>query len=368
MRLKLLFLLAIVLGTSTTMWAQAPLSAKKLYAGSLLELSFFHGMILMHDEKIRHLVQSHPSAAKLNYLLRTSGLKTWHQLYGFPEFGVALEYQHYRHPSLGKSISLIPNLNLYVYRGRYSSVLGNMGVGIAYHTNPYHRTYNTQNLALGSTLSFALNIALKYQHRLSTDLAAGAFVHLDHYSNGGLKKPNSGLNLVQGGFYLRQEFQRKEIYKPQNERAAFQPQKTYLTVLPSISFKELGRGGGVLHSSYNLSLHLNKQVSHLSVLNFGLDAYWDIARKKWIAQMHDGDEVDYKTIALSGGHELMINKVAFLTQLGYHIYQPYKGLYGELFQKYGLRVYVHPQLAISGSLKSYLGKAEHIEWGLLLKL
>ncbi len=345
-----------------------PLPGEPRY-DSHLELMLFRGFILMHDQKIGHLIKSHPQGFKLNYVKNTNGKKYWEAHYGYPDLGISVSYQNYRNPQLGHSLSLIPYISFYPLRGEKSSLKWNMGTGLAYHTNPHHQQDNNLNIALGSALSSALYVGFQYQLKITPSLTGGLFFHVDHYSNGGFKKPNSGINLVQGGVSLSHKLQKSTADRQRWEKQLLTDKRLYVSVLPNISFKELGRGGGRAHPSYNFSINLNKPVTRTSIINIGLDGAYDIAMKRWIAEEDLEEDQDFKSAALTLGHELMVDRFSFLTQLGYHVYRPKTTLhFQDFFQRYGLRVYFNPKFAVSGSLKTYFGKAEQIEWGLLFRL
>lgn len=365
---RLLLSLFLLLISQLAAYAQATSRTTEAGYTHALEAMLFRGFILMHDQKIGHLVRSNPQGIKLNYIKRTYGRKYWEARYKYPDLGISLSYQDYRNPQLGHSFALIPYISFYPWRSAQSSLQWTMGTGIAYHTNPHHPQENNTNVALGSAWSSALYLGGKYQRQFTNRFSAGLFFHLDHYSNGGFKKPNSGINLVQGGISATYELGKEARVFRQWEERSLQNHKPYLTFLPSVSFKELGRGGGVIEPSYNLSISLNKPLSTISVISLGLDGHYDLAMKRWIAEEEPELEVDFKSAALSLGHELMVDRFAFVMQVGYHIYRPYKGLFQDFFQRYGLRVYLHPKVAVSGSLKTYFGKAEQIEWGLLYRL
>ena len=323
----------------------------------------------MHDQKIGHLIKSHPQGIKLNYIKETNGRKYWEAHYGYPDLGLSFSYQDHRNPQLGHSFALLPYISFYLMRGAKSKLRLNMGTGLAYHTNPHHQRDNNLNIALGSSLSSILYVGFQYERQLTTYLSSGIFFHIDHYSNGGFKKPNSGINLVQGGFSLagrlsgEKKVQRKWDSKPSVNK------KPYVSILPSVSFKELGRGGGDIHPAYNLSVSLNKAASSTSIIHVGVDGSYDIAMKRWIAEEDLEEKQDFKNAALHMGHELMVDRFSFLIQLGYHFYRPETTLaFRDFFQRYGLRAYITPKLALSGSLKTYFGKAEQIEWGLHFRL
>lgn len=364
---KLLVGTLVVLLTVSTLYAQT--RAKLPRYNDHLELMLFRGFIMMHDQKIGHLIKSHPQGFKLNYIKNTNGKKYWEAHYGYPDLGVSFSYQDYRNPSLGHSIAMIPYISFFPLRTARSSIKWNMGTGVAYHTQPHHQTDNNLNIALGSALSSALYVGFQYQLKITSSLKGGLFFHVDHYSNGGIKKPNSGINLVQSGFSISYSLKKEELQRQSWEKKPLSDKKVYLSVLPSISFKELGRGGGEAHPSYNLSVSVNKPLSTVSIINFGLDGHYDIAMKRWIAEEDLEEPQDFKSASIHLGHELMVDRFSFLVQLGYHFYRPETTLaFRDFFQRYGLRLYMTPKIALSGSLKTYFGKAEQIEWGLLFRL
>ncbi len=333
-----------------------------------LEAMVYKGFILKHDTRIGHLVRSNPQGFKINYTKKTLGKNYWEAHYGYPDLGISFGFQDYRNPELGRSLSVVPFISLFPFRTNRSSLSWIMGTGLAYHTRPFHPQDNVTNIALGSSWSAALYVSFRYQIQLSPRLTSGFFLHLDHYSNGGFKKPNLGINLIQGGVSVTHQLTQAPVERKTWKRKTVTNQKAYLSLLPSVSFKELGRGGGEVFPSYNLSIGLNKPVSRVSIVSLSLDGFYDIAMREWITTEEPELDVDFKSAALTLGHELLVDRFSFMLQVGYHFYQPYKGLYQDFYQRYGLRLYLHPKMAVSGSLKAYFGKAEQIEWGLLYRL
>jgi len=359
------FLILIYQGSTS---AQSQGSSDKVGYNHALEAMVYRGFILKHDTRMGHLIRSNPQGFKVNYTKKTLGRNYWEAHYGYPDLGISFGFQDYRNPELGQSLSIVPFISLYPFRTERSSLSWIMGTGLAYHTRPFHPRDNVTNIALGSPWSAALYVSCQYQIQLTPRLISGFFLHLDHYSNGGFQKPNLGINLIQGGVSVTHLLNQAPKERKTWERKTPTNRKAFLSFLPSVSFKELGRGGGEVFPSYNLSITLNKPVSRVSVINLSVDGFYDIAMREWIATEEPELDVDFKSAAINLGHELMVDRFSFLLQLGYHFYRPYTGLYQDFFQRYGLRLYLHPKLALSGSLKAYFGKAEQIEWGLLYRL
>jgi hypothetical protein len=365
---KQIFFLSAVLFVGSRLTAQPTSDQVENFSYTYsVEGALFKGFIIKHDDKIGHLARSHPQGFRVSYVKKTYGQKQWEKTFGYPDLGISFGLQDYLNPGLGQSLALVPFFRLYPIRNERSSLSISTGTGLAYHTNPHDQTDNHRNLALGSAVSFALIAALQYDLQLSPHFATGIYLHIDHYSNGGIKKPNSGINLMQTGFSVTHHLQpvRKQFRDWPKEYA--RSNKLYLTINPSVGFKELGRGGDRVYPSYNLNMSVNKPLNNISTLNVGLEGFYDIALKRWLEREKPEHSVDFKSAAILMGHELHVNRCSFMLHLGYHFYRPYSGLYPEFYQRYGLRIYLNPKLAFSGTLKTYLGQAEQIEWGLVYR-
>ncbi|MDX1701735.1 MAG: hypothetical protein R3250_14000, partial [Melioribacteraceae bacterium] len=79
-----------------------------------------------------------------------------------------------------------------------------------------------------------------------------------------------------------------------------------------------------------------------------------------------GDE-DYRRIGIVAGHELFINRLSLLTQLGYYAYYPYE-FEGRTYFRVGLKRYFGEKLFGAVTLKSHGAKAEAVEFGIGIRL
>lgn len=126
---------------------------------------------------------------------QTMGNENWHEAYGFPAigFGVGyfnmLEQDHMNNP--------------FIFYGVFSGSLmkGNkldwryeFDAGIAYKWRTFSQKENYLNYTFGakSSVHFSLGTSVVYQ--LSKHFDIGVGVALNHFSNGGFREPNKGLN------------------------------------------------------------------------------------------------------------------------------------------------------------------------------
>ena len=79
-----------------------------------------------------------------------------------------------------------------------------------------------------------------------------------------------------------------------------------------------------------------------------------------------GDE-DWKRIGVFVGHELFVNKMSIVTQLGYYVYYPYD-FEGRVYNRIGLKYYFGDKFFGAITLKSHGAKAEAVEFGIGVRL
>ena len=123
-----------------------------------------------------------------------------------------------------------------------------------------------------------------------------------------------------------------------------------------------------------LSTYVDKRINKLSAFQLGGDVFFSNFLKELIAYKSvafpeenlSGDE-DYRRIGLFAGHELFINKLTLLTQLGYYVYYPFD-FEGLTYVRVGLKRYFYNKYFASITLKSHWAKAEAVEFGIGIRL
>jgi len=78
-------------------------------------------------------------------------------------------------------------------------------------------------------------------------------------------------------------------------------------------------------------------------------------------------DTDFKRVGVFIGHELFINKLSVLTQLGYYVYYPFD-FEGRVYNRIGLKRYFGKKLFGSVSLRSHGAAAEAVEFGIGVRI
>lgn len=342
-------------------------------ASFFVDANYFYGSILRHNKDISHLIKNHPEGLILSYNRKTFGSKRWEQAYNYPDWGFSFLYQNPHNPILGENYGIHGHYNFYFLR---RNLLLRLGTGITYNTNPFDLDTNFKNNAYGSHFMNSTYLMLNYtKQNLFYGFGLQAGIAMVHYSNANLKAPNSSTNTFAINLGVNYNFDAENTTE-------YIITKNFKKFSKQIRFNLMLRGGvnesdfiGLGQQPFGaVSVYASKRLSFLSSIQLGTDVFFSKFLQKEVEYIAaafpnrgiTGDE-DYKRAGLFAGHELHINKLAFVTQFGYYVYQKYD-FEGRTYLRAGLNYYLSDRIFAGVTLKSHGAKAEAIEFGLGIRI
>ena len=338
-----------------------------------LDASQFYGSILLHNPDISHLISEHPAGLILGLNRKTYGQKEWEELYNYPDIGYSFVYQDMNNSTLGKNFGLYAHFNFYFFK---RNMQFRVGQGIAYNTNSYDRVKNFRNNAYGSDFMSSTILMLNYhKENIFKGLGFKAGLSIIHYSNGNVKSPNTSTNTIAFNAGLTYDLDggkpaeyltipdREKVIEPLRYNFAFR------TGINESDVIGLGQ-----HPFYIFSGYADKRLGRKSAIQLGADVFFsnflkDLIRYQSIAFPEYGVSADddYKRVGLFVGHELFINKMSIITQLGYYIYYPFD-FEGRVYNRVGMKYYFGKKVYGAITLKSHGAAAEAVELGIGIRL
>jgi hypothetical protein len=357
----------VVFSLNLSWWNTAAKAQEKKYTYTIGG-NRFKGLIVKHRKGFGHLSQSFPSGFEAFINRNTYGHKLWEQLYNYPDVGASLGYYDYHNPLIGKSIAANIYVDFYLLRRKKSDLTFKSGTGLVYTSNPHDEKENPRNTAISTAISLTIQGSFAYHYALSSQTRLYTAFTLTHFSNGAIKKPNTGINILTTnmGFSHRLQdkkpsYQRSSDPPPLNEGIKFNLQLASgwqgIDIRPDTFFPFL-----------NLSVYADYRLSHISALSIGLDGFYSTAtRERMMYELESTKLPDFKRAGITAGHELFIHKTSVLVQLGAYIYAPYKAERAN-YQRYGLKYYFHEKVYGLASFKAHLGRAENLEFALGIRI
>lgn len=344
-----------------------------LFAQGVKELGVkgFTGFIVPHKPTLAPLYRDVPTGFKLTYDVQTTGTKEWQQLYNYPKTGGSFIYLDYGSPDLGKTYALIPHYSFPFTKNKASAAqfLFRIGLGLGYNSVIYDPVVNNKNTVLSTRLSLGATLDLVYTQSISSRVKAEASVSFLHFSNGAMKLPNSGINVLHGNLGLIYQLQRaKPEYLHHDLKEIERP--LGITASLSTGIHEAVTIGAGSYPFLVTSLILDKRISRKSRFGAGVDFFFSESLRREVQfdnRLDDNEGIDSKRMGVTLSYELLISKFSFLYQLGVYIYDPY-GIFKPYYLRWALRHYFTPRIFSSIGVKSHAAKAEAVEFSFGYKI
>lgn len=330
------------------------------------------GIIHRHHEYIGHLIQGMPIGLELSLQKKTFGAKAWEANYGYPDVDFKLSYYDLQNrEQLGHVVAISSGMGFHLLGDApfKNELQFYFGMGVAYATNPYDQETNNLNNVISSKFSYNGNLKLAYHHQFGDKINAGIGVKITHYSNGAVKLPNNGLNMVSLNFITKFKISKSSpTYTP---APLFQEidRKIKVGGIIRMGWTESSPAGSGVKPVYSLGFIVQKRVSIKSLLEGGLEGFANKAIEYEVTHGHsfDGDTLDYRRVGVMFGHQLVVNKLTFVTQLGFYLYKPYYPN-ERLYTRLGLNYYFTDNVYLGFSLKTHYAVAEVIEYSFGFRL
>ena len=338
-----------------------------------VDVNYFSGNIVRHNDDILHLITGHPEGFIVSYNKKTFGYDDWSQFYNYPDYGFSFSYQNLKNEFLGENLALYAHYNFYFLK---RNLMLRIGQGLAYTNNPYDKETNFRNIAFGSRLMSSTYLMLNYKkENLFKRFGVQAGLSFIHYSNANIKAPNTSVNTLAFNVGVNYnlddtsliEYQQNEVTNDFNEPVKF-------NFVLRAGINESDAIGSGQYGFYILSAYADKRLGRKSAIQLGTEVFVSNFLKEWVRYRGiafpeagvKGDE-DYKRVGVFAGHELFINKLSVITQLGYYVYYPVD-FEGRTYVRIGMKRYFGKKWFGALTLKSHGAKAEAVEFGIGIRL
>lgn len=274
-------------------------------------------------------------AQSLSLGWQTQKDSSWQAYYGYPQTGIQFRYlQTGNLNELGSQYSLNPFITFNKAIGSKSkhSLDFKLGLGVAYHTNPYDTIENPSNKAVGSAVSWFFEANMYYRYALSKRIHLKVGGGFWHASNGHTALPNFGQNYAAFGVGLQYYSGLENEFVKYDNAPAVREKHFYLKANYAIGLQEYGSTTGPKNgpmyklSSSTVSGAMLFRKFLLVKAGFNYRYYETFAKSYERNQFPDFEGT--KTQAASNliffmGTELMWGHVSLDVQGGLNLWKPY---------------------------------------------
>ena len=309
------------------------------------------------------------------------GKKKWQQVHNYPDFGIG--YYQCRFVPLenpvGQPRAIYAYYNQILLSSGRFSLNYDLSTGLAFHFEEYDPVENRSQFAIGSEYNMHFSFGVEGRINLTESVILGVGANNTHFSNGRIRTPQRGMNLVSLNSSInilfidpvsrkRSGYSKKSVL-PQNivhDLTGFIPRwEYYIIANAAVATPEHKYSDRELvYSIFTTSLIAGRHYSYKGKIIAGIDFFYDES----LSERYDipVDEISWENktyYGLVAGHELMINRVTLVTQMGIPLDN--RNVSGKWYGRFGVRIDLIRNLFIRGTLKvPDSWKADFIEWGI----
>ncbi len=318
-----------------------------------------YGFIVPHHSEIRYLIDRHIHSYDLRLGVQTSGNKQWQFQWNYPDLGVGF-YHTYLGKFLGSSTALYGYINLPIKRYKNYTFLMDYSLGCAYLSKPWG-VDGSLNFAIGSHYNIFADLGFLNRFNFN-NVSVAVGLDWTHFSNGGTKAPNLGLNVFGLAFqanYFLHYTQRKSKYSHKRYRI-----KSDITVFGSWG-KQQHMVVEPQFDVYNITAEAGFLYSPKSKIISGIDFTYN-------KRVEFNGDSSFKALkiapfaayaAVFGSVEFIFKQAVILKNVSPDII-PREFIY----QVYGLRMEVYRGFMLMLTLKTRWFNAQNIRFGIGYRL
>lgn len=290
----------------------------------------------------------------------------YYQIYNYPIYGIGLYSSTFNTDILGSPFAVYGFVQTPISPNEESrwSYDYRIGLGLSGNFKPYNQNENPLNLVIGSKNNVFIDLGIRAQYKINPHWKAGVGFAFHHFSNGALRLPNKGVNLVpltvSVNYQLNPELKikRDSVLKPYSKKILYH-------INYGVGFKQLKDDSDERFLKTTLSAYASRHVSYKWRLGGGFDLFYSSSGNDTEIA---GDKSGKLSSKLSGGPSFYVahilnERLVLNGNVGYYLHnQRFNGEIRRVFLRAGARYYVYKNINAGVSIKAHMGKADFIEW------
>ena len=329
----------------------------------------YHGFVLPHHTEMFGLIDERVNSFDLTWSIQSNGSKAWHSLYDYPVIGLGVFYSGLSNDVVfGKSYAAYAFMDRVYRQQKERQITFRSAVGVAYLTKPFDLEQNNLNFIIGSHGNAFIQFGFFVQKKHSARFTLTNGLSITHASNGSLKKPNLGINILSYKMMLSFRTNTEAAPRKELEFTPFSKHFEY-DLFASIAQKQAEINEEYFYIPV-LSVDIRRRYLPKNSYGIGFDLFRDFSRDSYLSSqlgITNPEPNDYLYAGTHLSYNFILNNFSVIAQWGFFVYRRaefYQTVYHRLALNYRFTKYT----SVHVGLKTYYAKADFIEWGIGLHL
>lgn len=290
-----------------------------------VSVDYYFGKHIKHNPKIIPDLNGFTHAYELSVFKQTTGEKSWMRKLKHPELGGAIHITQNVNPAvLGVAIGGMGTAKFWMFRSKKADLFVRLGSGVAFFTKYFNAETNRDNNVIGSSLNVIAQIKIGADFKPKPWLHLSLAAAITHQSNGALRPPNLGINVVSAAIGLR--------YFPMHQAQLLQKGNIPKVIRPNEVMVRYGLGWmqawfeGPMMPVHFATIAYARYTSIINKVYGGFTCEYSTAKQYFWANQGFATEHQRKTypvnLSFFVGDEFYINRIGILGAVGVYLYHP----------------------------------------------
>ncbi len=326
-----------------------------------IELHSYAGKLLLHRDAMKDLGHSIYWGNELRISMQTTGNSYWQQAYKYPSYGIGLYSGHFNNPTIGNPFAIFGFMDFPFFRTKKLSLSTNWGLGLTFNINEYDSVNNPKNIAIGTDINVYIDFMLHCKYKLTNRWELGSGIKFQHFSNGAIKKPNLGLNMLSGTLSVYY-YPFKNIEQFNTSTKPQKSKKYELTTLFAYGINGVEEND-LLYKNATLSATISRKINFKRNVGIGLDVFYNEYIKTYLPNEQNITNNQLMSYAVIISSDMIANKFRLTTQIGTYVHRS-TDYSVPVYERVAIRFYPIKNMFTNISIKAHGFKAQFIEWGI----
>ncbi|MBO4243605.1 MAG: acyloxyacyl hydrolase [Bacteroidales bacterium] len=362
-RFVALFILSAIAMSFAAKLQAADTLRTKLPRNKYLSLRYLHGPVYDHRQLSGVLDFRAGNGIGAEYLVETDGSRAWENDYGLPRLGAAVYYENFHYNVLGHALSSAMIAEFPIVKKRFFGMDLRFLAGVAYLTKKFDSESNPENLLIGSRFSAFFVFGPQFEFFANRPQRLLAGFNFVHYSNGALKMPNLGLNLMQWHIGVQGRIGEEKPKFTGEPRQTIVQNKWQKYFTAAFGVRENQQPEGPKYFILSTTTGVYRTLGKRTRAGIGLDFFRDASELTRLGNF-GVEHYDFSPYLLGMhlAYGFCFGRTSATLHFGGFLFNEiYNG--AAIYDRVVINYNITPHIMANLGLRTYFMRAEYIEWG-----
>lgn len=303
-----------------------------------------YGFIFAHSDKVQNTSNAFPTGFTTALNWQRTDRQDFDRYHCLPRHSLLIAYYDFDKAILGKGLNVSYSLEPHFMLNQEVSVYPKFSAGLGFLSNPYDTINNPTNRSYSLPVNVYLSFGVGLRWQLSKQWAMNLNAEYQHISNGGLYKPNVGINWPTVGIGLEYSPRGLGLRKYERSRwpkEKFRTRRLDIQIFSVLKYGDFS-GTGKYYAIGGLNFTNSWQTGRIHAWTVAVEVYQDQYLQERISS--EGVPSSGNRVGALAGHEFLLGKYIFSQQIG--LYLAGSNHDDLVYHRWGLKYFFLPRWSV----------------------